>query len=224
MPNLSELGLDEGAAPQVDWNAPEAGQAPPPVYPGIYTLLFKMPDDVRDWFDVQESELVKGKPETRRKFLILKATPIVTHIHTDSEGQPSRAAEGRPVQTAEGEPIRLGPQRISFYKSDKMLISRGGELLRALGIRLDGPIVGQIEDALKAVNGRVNFLAEIGWRTYFKSTDTTVSTMPNKKKGEIPWPRLADGKPELLATNPNSGEHMYGYAEIIKIFAPQASS
>ena len=219
MPRLDELHLDEGATPQFDWDAPEQGQQPPAVYPGLYTLLFKMPDEPADWFDTQDVEMVKGNPQTKRSFLVLNCRPLViaSHASRDAEGQPV------PLDASSGQPIQLPPQRVSFFRNDRMMISRAGELLRALGIRLEGDISKQIEQALQQVNGRVNFMAEIGWRTYFKNGDVTVSTHNRKKKGELPWPRTADGTPELLATNPKTNEKQYAYPEIMSIPAPHAA-
>jgi hypothetical protein len=221
MPKLSDLGLDEGAAPQIDWDAPEAGQTPPPVYPGIYTLRFKMEEKPEDWFDMNEVEMVKGNPATKRKFLVVNYVPdvIASHATRDSEAQPV------PLDAVTNAPIHLGPQRASFFKSERMMISEGGELLRALGVRLEGNMLQQIESTLQQINGRVSFMAEVGWRAYFKTTDTTVTTHPKgKKSGNLPWPRSADGKPELLATNPATGEKAYGYAVVAKIIPPHAAA
>lgn len=219
MPKLSELGLDEGAAPQIDWDAPEAGQQAPSVYPGTYTLRFKMPDDKDEWFDSMEAAAVKGNESSKRKWLVMRIVPLVVaaHANRDAEGQ------AVPVDAATGAAIQLPPQRISFFKSDKMQISQGGELLRALGVRLEGSMLAQIEQAASQLDGKVNFMAEIGWRTYFKDSDVTVSTNPRKKRGEIPWPKTAEGLPELLAVNPQTGAKAFGYPEIMKIIPPTAA-
>src|ERR1700733_5261351 len=211
MPKLSELGLDEAAAPMVDWDAPEAGQTPPPVYPGIYTLRFKMPEDVNDWFDSNEVEIVKGQP--KKKFLVVNYIPDIIASHATREA----AAVPVPNDPQTGLPLHLGPQRASFFKTDKMMISEGGELLRALGMRLNN-ISAEIEGALTQLNGRVTFMAEVGWKAYFKSNDVTVTTHPRgKKSGNLAWPRGADGKVEMLATNPSTGEKAYGYGIVAKI-------
>jgi hypothetical protein len=221
MPNLNQLGLDEGAAPQIDWDAPEAGQTPPPVYPGIYTLRFKMEEKTEDWFDANEVEMVKGNPATKRKFLVVNYLPDVIASHATRDA----AAVPVPNDPTTNAPVHLGPQRASFFKSDKMMISEGGELLRALGVRLEGSMLAQIEPTLQQLNGRVSFMAEVGWRAYFKSTETTITTHPRgKKRGDLPWPRSADGTPELLATNPSTGEKVYGYAYVAKIIAPHSAA
>ena len=219
MPDLQSLGLSEQAAPAVDYDAPEMGQQPPVAYPGIYTFLFKMPEDKGSWFDKQEVEMVKGNPGSKRAFLVVHAVPaiIAYHASRDAAGQPV------PVDADSGQPPQLPPQRFSFFKSDRMQISQGGELLRALGMRLNN-IFAEIEPALTQVDGRVTFMGELGWRAFFQSTGTTVSTHPRKKKGEILWPRGADGQPELLAVNPATGEKAYGYPDIFKIVPPTASN
>lgn len=220
MPLLNQLGLDEGAAPKVDWDAPEAGQTPPPVYPGVYTLRFRMPEKMEDWFDSNEVEMVKNNPATKRKFLVLNYEVDVIASHATREA----AAVPVPLDPATNAPIHLGPQRASFFKSDKMMISEGAELMRALGVRLDN-ILTEVEGAVQQLNGRVTFMAEVGWRAFFKSTTTTITTHPRgKKSGDLPWPRKADGVVELLATNPGTGEKAYGYANVAKIIAPHAAS
>jgi hypothetical protein len=226
MPSLNELGLTEDSAPQVDWDAPEAGSAPPAVYPGIYTLQFKLPEDVKDWFETQTVNTVKNDPKTAAKFLVIRAVPAILQVHKDASGNPLREAAGIPVPMDEvsGLHRQMPPQRISFFKNAKMPISRGGELLRAMGVRLEGSLLAQIEQTLQQLNGRATFVAELGWRAYFKSTDTTVSTHPRKKAGELRWPKAADGNFELLAVNPQNGQKAFGYLEIMSIFAPTPST
>lgn len=214
MPELNELGLTEESAPQVDWDAPEAGQTPPAVYPGVYTLKFKLPENHSDWYDTQEVQMVAGNPASKRKFLIFKPEPFVLLYHSmDGKEAPV------PADAQTGLPIQLPPQRVSFYKSAKMNISQGAEWLRAMGARLNN-ITQEIDGALKQLDGRAQFKGEVGWRAFFRSTETTVSTHPRKKKGELPWPREADGTPSLMATNPQTGEKAYGYPEIFRIILP----
>jgi len=45
------------------FDAPEAGQVPPPLTVGTYLFAFHMPKETKDWFDVQEVEVVKGQPK-----------------------------------------------------------------------------------------------------------------------------------------------------------------
>lgn len=211
MPDLASLGLTEDAFPVVDWDAPEAGKTPPPIYPGSYKLLFAMPEDKDSWFDVVEREVVKGQP--KRKILEVTYQPKVI-----------ADAQGRPVADPDsGEQIQLGPQRVNTYLSPKMRIHSLAELLRAMGVSgID--IKTDLEPTLTKLDGNgVIDSAEVVWRAYFKSTQTTVSTSPRKKAGELPWPRDAQGNPELMATNPQTGEKAYGYAEVVRVHQAQAT-
>jgi hypothetical protein len=214
MPELNQLGLTEDAAPQVDWDAPPPGMTPPPVVPGTWLLKLVMPENHEDWFDGVERETIKGNPTSKRKFLEVTIEPEVV---ADSLN--------RAVANEDGSALKLGPQRFNTFMSPKMRIHRLAELLRGLGVRVEGSIVAQIDDVMKQLNGQATFTAEVIWRTYFKSTDTTVSTHPRgKRSGELLWPRSADGSWELMATNPSTGEKAYGYAEIANIKLPTATS
>src|SRR6266576_562375 len=126
MPNLNELGLNEDAAPPIDWDAPEAGRTPPPVYPGLYTLRFRLPENTEDWFDGVEREVIRGNPASKRKFLELTYEPEVL-----ADGQ------GRPLAAEDGSTLHLGPQRANTFMSAKMRIHALAELLRAMGVRLE---------------------------------------------------------------------------------------
>lgn len=213
MPDLRSLGLTEDAAPQVDWEAPPPGMTPPPVTPGSWWLKFVMPEKEEDWFDAVEREVVKGNPTTKRKFLEMTIEPEVVADNLK-----------RPVANEDGSAIKLGPQRFNTFMSPKMRIHQLGELLRAVGVRIDGSIVEQIAGVAKQLNGQALFEAEVIWRAYFKSTDTTVSTHPRgKKSGELLWPRAADGSWELMATNPSTGEKAFGYATISSVKVPTSA-
>lgn len=213
-PNIADLGLGAESTPQVDWDAPEAGTAPPQVGPGMYTFLFKMPEVRADWFDSMEVEVVPGQP--KRKFLVLQ---YEAQVQGDKDGVPYPAPEdGSQLPT-------LRYQRASFYKSDKMLISQGAELLRAVGIRITGPLTPEaVQNAVEGVEGRATFKGDVAWRAYFKDTETTVSTNPRKKtkKGpDLPWPKAADGSFELSVGNPKNpnDQKQYGRAEITRVHA-----
>src|SRR5438046_9839563 len=94
MPRLDELGLNEQSAPEFDWDAPEAGRVPPAVYPGLYTLRFRLPENTEDWFDGVEREVIKRNPASKRKFLELTYEPEVV---ADSQGRPLAAEDGSRV-------------------------------------------------------------------------------------------------------------------------------
>lgn len=221
MPNLNELGLNETAAPDFDWDAPEAGRVPPPIYPGLYTLRFRLPENTEDWFDGVERMVIPDNPASKRKFLELTYEPEVV---ADSQG--------RPLAAEDGSPLHLGPQRANTFMSPKMRIHALGELLRAMGVRLESNFMAVesngkrvIENAVAKLNGQATFQAEVIWRAYFKSTSTTISSHPRgKKSGELLWPRGADGQPELMAKNPSTGETAYGYAEVARVKLPTSAS
>lgn len=221
MPDLDSLGLNEQSAPQVDWDAPPPGMTPPPVVPGLWKLKLVMPEKGEDWFDGVEREVIKGQPTSKRKFLEVTIEP---EIIADSQG--------RPVANEDGSPLKLGPQRFNTFMSPKMRIHRLAELLRGMGVRIEANFMAKeangrsvIENAMAQLNGQATFDAEIIWRAYFKSTDTTVSTHPRgKKSGELIWPRAADGSWELMAKNPSTGESAYGYAEIASIKLPTSAN
>lgn len=209
MPDLDELGLTEEATPEVDWDAPEQGQMPPQLGANkTFDFIFRLEEDPFGSIEVD------GK-----KFLVINYAPEVV-----------AEADGTPVADANGNPVKLRFQRASFYRSDKMraanMNSLGGELLRSLGLRVDSgsrltPQV--VEQLVREADGRASFRAEVIWRAYFDATDTTVSTRPRASRGEIPWPRTADGKFELLATDPKTGEKQYGRVEINRFKLPGAA-
>lgn len=221
MADLDQLGLSEEAAPQVDWDTPEGGKTPPSVFPGTYNLRFEMPENRDDWFDAVERTVSVNGKDTKKKFLEVSFMPVVL----------SNAA-GQAMAADNGEPLSLGTQRVNTFMTGKMRIHRVAELLLSMGVRLDqsnllaidanGKRV--IENTLEQLNGKATFQAEVIWRAYFKSTDTTVSTSPRKKAGELPWPREANGLPTLLAKNPTNGETMYGYPEINVYKRPSAGA
>lgn len=225
MPDLNSLGLNESSAPQVDWDAPEAGKTPPAAFPGRYIFLFKLPESKDDWFDQVEREVVRNQPTSKRKFLELTCIPdIIAAIMPDGSQQPILNPETN-------ERISLGPQRFNMYMNPKMSIHRLAELLRSCGVREERNLLAKteggvyvIDELVTALNGNATFDGEGIWRTYFKSTSTTISTHPRKKAGELAWPRNAQGEYELLATNPQTGEKAFGYFEITGLHTPTQSS
>jgi len=209
MPDLSELNLNEESTPSVDWDAPEAGSTPPAIGVGTYLFAFHMPKETKDWFDAQEVEVVKGQP--KRKFLKIN---YEAQAIGDKDGNLFAAPEdGSELPT-------LKFQNASFFKTEKMLISFGGELLRALGLRITGALTPEaIKEALSTVDGRVNFTGEVKWEAYFKSDGTRFSTAPNKKKGDLQWPKDQEGKFTLTVENPTTGQKAFGRAIITRVKA-----
>jgi hypothetical protein len=209
MPDLSELNLTEESTPSVDFDAPEAGSIPPALGVGTYLFAFHMPKETRDWFDVQEVEVVKGQP--KRKFLKVNYEPQAIG---DKDGNLFAAPEDGSEL-----PI-LKFQNASFYKTEKMLISFAGELMRAVGLRLTGAFNPEtIKEAFASVDGRVNFLGEVKWEAYFKSDGTRFSTSPNKKKGDLQWPKDQEGKYVLTVEHPTTGQKAFGRAIITRVKA-----
>lgn len=178
-----------------------------------------MPENHEDWYAAVDREVVKGKPESKRKFLEITHEP---EIIADSQG--------RPMANEDGTPLKMGPQRVNNFQNAKMHIHSIAEFFRAMGCRYtnliqNGTVSEEVDGMLRQLDGQGTYQAEIIWRAYFKSTDTTVSTHPRgKKSGELLWPRDAQGNYELLAKNPSTGESAYGYAEIRVYKIPQAAS
>jgi hypothetical protein len=214
MPDLSELmnELTPESVPSVDWDAPEAGSVAPSVPVGTYLFTFHMPKEKKDWFDVQKVNVAeKGQPENKKPFLRINYEPQVVG---DKDGTLYPAPED-----GNGLPI-LKFQNASFYKTEKMLISFGGELLRAIGLRITGAFTPQaIEEAVTTVDGRVNFFGEVKWEAYFKSDGTRFSTSPNKKKGDLPWPKDQTGQYTMTVENPTTGQKAFGRAIITRVKA-----
>ena len=220
MPSLADLNLTDEATPEVDWSAPESGSFPPAVGPGTYTLMFELPEKRDDWFDKMEVAVGKDAngQDIKKAFLVLVYNPKLVG---DKDGNPYTPPEG-------GELPHLGYQRASFYKHEKMLISQGAELLRALGAPISGPMTpAAIEAAVQGLDKRVTFKGEVIWRTYFKDTETTISTAPRKKtkRGpEVKWPQEADGTFSVQVSNPRNpnSQKQYGRCEINRVHAATA--
>ena len=196
--NISDLNLVPEAVPEVDWNAPEAGSFPPAVTVGVHDFAFALADDPFDTITVDGKNFLQ---------VLYSATTEV-----------------------EGDERTLNFQRASTFLNDKMKaagMNHGvGDLLRALGFRIEGPLNGQkIQDALtEATATRRHFRGEVAWRRYCKSCEQTVSTAPRKKKGDVAWPRAADGKPELVVACPKCGDKGYGNADIIRFKLPEGGA
>src|ERR1700676_4442532 len=128
MPDISDLNLTEESVPQIDWDAPEAGKVAPAIGVGTYLFAFHMPKESKDWFDAQEVNVAPpGQPVNKKRFLKINYEPQVI-------GDKDGTLYPEPTDGA-GLPI-LKFQNASFFKTEKMLISFGGELLRALGLRI----------------------------------------------------------------------------------------
>lgn len=223
MPDIQDIlqGLGDDPVPQMDWNAPEQGSMPPPVRPGLYEFIFRLPEDESTMFDTIEVNVAaEGQPAKKVKF-----PQIVFEADVVADGQ------GNPIpQDEAGNYPRLRFQRASCYIPPKMTTHQCGELLRSMGFMLNTPpgagwpaFLEAVKECLTAANGKRRFKGEVGWRAYFKSTETTVSTYPSKKRGHIRWPQGANKEYLDKATNPTNGETMYGQADIIRFKLPTAT-
>lgn len=179
---------------EIDYNAPEPGAFPPSVEPGTYNLLFKLAD--KDPFSFGPIPDPGGST-----CLKVKLAPEVL------------------LET--GEAKRIAFQNISTFKTPKMPNSSVGDVLRSLDIRLAKATVSAIREALMAASGQKSLRAQIGWEAYFKDTQTTVSTAPRKSKGDLPWPKNAEGKFEQMAVNPATGEKAYGRERVLRWLLPK---
>jgi uncharacterized protein with PIN domain len=92
-----------------------------------------------------------------------------------------------------------------------------GDLIRSLGIHIEGALTpAVIASTLRGIDGRSTLKAEIGWRVYCKPCNQTISTHPRKKKGDVAWPRAADGQYEELVSCPKCGAKNFGNAEVVR--------
>lgn len=179
---------------EIDYNAPEPGSFPPSVEPGTYKLIFKLAD--KDPFSM-------GPIPDPGGAMCLKVK-IAPEVITDG-----------------GATKRIAFQNISTFKTPKMPNSSVADLLRALDIRLDRATVANIRDVLIAASGQKSFRAQVGWEAYFKDTQTSVSTAPRKSRGDLPWPKNAEGKFEMMATNPATAEKAFGRERILRYLLPK---
>jgi hypothetical protein len=192
--DINDLQLSDEPVGEVDYDAPEAGSGfPPTVAPGVHDFLFKLEDDPFESFE-----------KDGRKYL------QVNHRAVFSTENPENGS-------IEEHELRF--QRASFYQSQRMkqarMNAKASDLIRALGVRVEGPLSPSVAVGLfKEADGRGHYRAQVEWRRYCKGCETTVSTRPNKKKGDTPWPRDAKGALELIVECPKCHEKGYGNAEI----------
>jgi hypothetical protein len=205
--NLNIGSEDFGEIGEVNYNLPESGSFAPAVSPGVHTGVFKLAE--QDPFEHTDIEIRSG---VSQKFAQVTYLALI------------------PVQNGAGatEEHEVNFLRTNWYVSDKMkqanMQSSAAELTRSLGIRIEGKLtVQRWQDALRHADGRARFTAEYGWELYCRSCrETTVSTTPRKKRGQIPWPRKSDGTPELMARCPKcKGAPAYGSVRIVRYKLPE---
>jgi hypothetical protein len=194
MANIDDLGLPEDAVDAVDYDAPESGSFPPSLKPGVYQFLFKLEDD--PWGEV---EMTVDEHGNKKKFF------QVTHIAVTT------------VQEPEVHDVELRYQRVNFYKHPKMPNSSGGELLRALNLRIHGGYKA-IAQALAEVDQRISYSAVVGWKAYCKTDQIEFSTSARKKKiksgDQYAWPKAVDGVLPEMVECPKCKTKIYAQPEI----------
>lgn len=201
MPSLEEVLAKLQAEPvieHVDWDAPEAGQFPPRLLPGVYDFLFALEDDP---FSAVEIPQKSG------------------HHHLQVAFKADIVDPKDPTNT-----VQLRFQRASSYKHEKMPIDMLSDLVRSLGHRLP-PGAGPEEYTalLQGISGRAKGRGEVGWRRYCKACDMTVSTHP--RKNDVKWPRdAASGKPFPTVECPGCSDKGYGREEIVRFRLPEKAA
>ena len=204
-PTLNTLADDDVGS--IDWDAPESRSGDshtPQVYPGIHNFLFALEDE---------------KPFETREYTTKDGTQVkdftVNHKGTVSY----TAADGEQKEAV----IRFN--QAGFRRTPKMvekrMNSRGGELLRTLGIHLDKPSQAAVEQALREADGRVMGRGVVNWEAYCKDDKQVVSTNANTKRGDARWPKGADGKYVTEVTCTKCGATLAGREKITDYKLPQ---
>lgn len=198
MADINELnapGEDLGGM-EINYDAPEPGSFPPAIEPGTHEGIFTL--DAEEPFGTVK---VEGKDYLQ-----------VTH--------------GAKI-IVDGEEKAVNFMRASWYKSPKMakagMNSAAAELTRSLGIKIEGALTPEKwKLAMQQADGRMRFTADYGWELYCRNCqETTVSTSPNKKKGQQPWPRTADAKPIPSVGCPKcKGTPSFGNVRIVRYKLP----
>ena len=201
---IDELRLQDDLIPEINYAAPEPGQYPPRLKPGIYDFLFSLEDDPfgkttwkkdgKDFFEVRH-----------------KAT--ITH----------NGAHGTP------EEVQLRYIRANSYLSEGMKEAQAnhslGNLIRSLGIELPHRALAQaeIEEALRQADGRAHGKLALGWRAVLPGTETVVATNAKNSKGETKWPKTGN-EFDLTVMDPKSGTTVYGRENVTGYRFPPSPS
>jgi hypothetical protein len=212
-PKLNTLADDDIGS--IDWDAPESrsgGTYTPQVCPGIHNFLFALEDEKP--FETREYDTKDGH---------------VKDFTVNHKGTVSYVADGEQKEAV----IRFN--QAGFRRTPKMvekrMNSRGGDLLRSLGIHLDNPSKANVEQALREADGKVMGRGVVNWQAYCKACkeanrfDATwngiVSTNANTKRGEARWPKGADGKYLTDVQCPKCGATLAGRERITDYKLPQ---
>lgn len=201
MATLDEVLAKLAAAPAVeyeavDWDAPEAGQFPPRVAPGIYDFVFSLEDT--DPFSAVEIPAASG------------------HLHLQLQ---YKAEVIDPKNTNGSAPV-IRFQRASSYKHEKMQISMLDDLVRSMGHKLSArPSPLEYTQFFQSQSGTARARGEVGWRRFCKACNVTVSTHP--RKGHVKWPRDAANQPVQTVACPGCGDKGFGREEIVRLRLPE---
>src|SRR6266436_3655602 len=167
--NLDELlaSLSDEVMPEIDWAAPEAGQFPPQVKPGVYDFIFKLRED-----EPFGSIEVEGK----------KYLNIIFDADIQVNGETKSVNYNR-VSAYKHHKMRM---------SGTSELMRSLNLRPAS----NPPSPKKIVETFQGASGRARGKTEVGWRFYCKQCDATVATSPRKRKNkagvkvkDADWPR-----------------------------------
>jgi len=205
-PTLNAVSDDESIS--IDYDAKESGFGPytPQVYPGIHNFLFALEDEKP--FEVREYTDKAGNPVKDRTVNYKGTVSIV-----NGNGEQKEVV------------IRFN--QAGFHRSQKMqekkINSRGGDLIRSLGIDLgSSQNWSGVQQALREADGRVMGRGVVNWEAYCKDDKQVVSTNANTKRGDARWPKGADGRYVTEVQCPKCGAALAGREKITDYKLPQA--
>ena len=191
----------------VDYEAPEGGFGPytPQVYPGVYPFLFALEDE--NPFEVRKYTPTTGE----------SAGKEVSEFSVNHKGTISITGDDGSPKEVTIRFNRAGFRRTAKMKEKKMN-SRGGELLRSLGIHATNQAA--VEQALREADGRSMGRGVVNWEAYCKDDKQVVSTNANTKRGDARWPK-EKGRYVTKVACPKCGAALSGREKITDYRLPQ---